>query len=78
MTLTHLEDDYDHFYSPRFEVQVGPRTYREADGRISGLKLDTSIEKVQQAKKAKAALCKESRRVKSPKAKAAAELSEKS
>ena len=45
MTLTHLEDDYDHFYSPRFEVQVGPRTYRESDGRISGLKLDTSIEK---------------------------------
>ncbi|GCF15380.1 hypothetical protein Harman_33150 [Haloarcula mannanilytica] len=45
MTLTHLEDDYDHFYSPRFEVQVGPRTYRAADGRISGLKLDTSIEK---------------------------------
>jgi len=45
MTLTHLEDDYDHFYSPRFEIQVGPRTYREADGRISGLKVDTSIEK---------------------------------
>lgn len=49
MTLTHLEDDYDHFYSPRFEVQVGPRTYREADGRISGLTVETSIEKTNTA-----------------------------
>ncbi|WP_436926291.1 phage late control D family protein [Halosimplex amylolyticum] len=49
MTLTHLEDDYDHFYSPRFEVQVGPRTYREADGRISGLTVDTGVEKTNTA-----------------------------
>lgn len=45
MSLTHLDDDYDHFYSPRFEVQVGARTIREADGIISGLTVETDLEK---------------------------------
>lgn len=45
MSLTHLEDDYDHFYNPRFEVQLGPLTIREADGLISGLTIKTDLEK---------------------------------
>lgn len=45
MSLTHLEDDYDHFYSPRFEVQLGPRTIREADGVVSGLRVKTALDK---------------------------------
>lgn len=45
MSLTHLEDDYDHFYAPRFEVQLGGRTIREADGVISGLSVETGLDK---------------------------------
>lgn len=45
MTLTHLEDDYDHFYAPRFEVTIGEQTYREADGRISNLSVETGLSK---------------------------------
>lgn len=44
MTLTDFEDEYDHFYSPRFTLELGPHTYRAADGRISGLTVETSIE----------------------------------
>jgi phage protein D len=45
MSLTHLEDDYDHFYAPRFEVQLGTRTIREADGVVSGLRVETGLDK---------------------------------
>lgn len=45
MSLTHLESEYDHFYNPRFEVQVGTRTIREADGVISGLTIETSLDR---------------------------------
>ncbi len=45
MSLTNLEDDYDHFYSPRFEVQLGGRTIREADGTITGLSVETALDR---------------------------------
>ena len=45
MSLTHLEDDYDHFYNPRFEVRLGNRTVREAEGVISGLTVETGLDR---------------------------------
>ncbi|WP_142860831.1 phage late control D family protein [Salinigranum halophilum] len=45
MSLTHLEDDYDHFYNPRFELELGGRTVREADGTITGLSVETALDR---------------------------------
>lgn len=45
MSLTHLEDDYDHFYNPRFELQLGGRTVREAEGAVTGLSVETALDR---------------------------------
>jgi phage protein D len=45
MSLTHLEADYDHFYNPRFELELGGRTIRDADGMITGLSVETALDR---------------------------------
>lgn len=44
MELHDLRERYGDFYSPRFEVDVDDETFRESDGVISGLEVDTTLD----------------------------------
>lgn len=45
LDFTDLQRRYENFYSPRFEVEVGTTTIDESDGRLSGLEVDTAIDR---------------------------------
>ena len=49
MDFTDLQAEYGGFYNPRFEVSVGqanPETFTEADGLVSGLNVETALDRL--------------------------------
>jgi phage protein D len=49
MDFTDLQAAYGGFYTPRFEIRVGqanPETFTEADGRVSGLSVETALDRL--------------------------------
>lgn len=44
MSLRDLQEKYGDFYSPRFRVEVGDRTFTEATGVLSDVSVDTTLD----------------------------------
>lgn len=45
MEFDDLRETYDDFYAPRFELSVGGTTITRADGVVSGLRVDTALDR---------------------------------
>ncbi|MDS0301124.1 contractile injection system protein, VgrG/Pvc8 family [Halogeometricum sp. S1BR25-6] len=44
MKYAELEERYDGFYAPRFEVRIAEQTYTEAEGTVTALEIDTVVD----------------------------------